>query len=181
MIDSTDLALPFGNRRQLTLPSAKYVDITVAHPFWFGRRLWMAGVGFILQGAALIAAGVFLLTQISATPNLVVQIALTGGLLTLGGIVILYRASGDFLAAMRIDRQGIRVHLGWRRMFIPWACVEAWSVQDPMLEDLPAITIRVHKKSEPVVVTAAQADPVTRQDIQTVLRAFAFGKEQSSA
>ncbi len=177
MIDSTDLALPFGNRGQEMLPAAKYVDITVAHPFWFGRKLWTAGLGLVLQGAALIAAGVFLLTQMSSTPNLVVQIALTGSLLTLGGVAMLYRALGDFMAAMRIDRHGIRVHLGWQRMFIPWSCVEAWSVQEPQLEDLPAVTIKVQKKSQPVVITAAQADRVTRQDIQAVLRAFAVSKQ----
>lgn len=177
MYDSSDLALPTSERARVTDRPAKVVDVSAVHYFWFGRRLWLAGLGLCLQAALLIVAGVFLLTQMSATPNLVVQIAITGGLLTLGGVAVLWRALGDFMAGLKIDRKGVRVQLGWSRLFVPWSNIERWSVNEPRLAQLPAITLWLARRKQPVVVTGAQADAAARHEIHEVLRAFAYGKE----
>lgn len=178
MFDSADVALPLSDQATATEHATRVVDVGAVHYFWFGRRLWMAGLGICVQATLLIVAGVFLLTQISSTPNLAVQIAITGGLLTLGGIAMLYRALGDFLAGLRIDRKGIRVQVGWRRSFLPWSKIERWNVDDPHIPQLPAIVFWVVNKRQPVVVSGVQADAASRQQIREVLRAFAYGKER---
>jgi hypothetical protein len=177
MFDSSDLALPLSERVRATGRPARVVDVSAVHYFWFGRRLWLSGLGLCVQASLLLVSGVFLLTQMSSTPNLVVQIALTGALLTLCGIAMLWRAASDFMAGLRIDRKGVRVHLGWTRFFVPWQNIERWSVNQPRIPELPAVTLWLNNKKQPVVVTGAQADESVRHEIQEVLRAFAYGKE----
>lgn len=177
MFDSSDLAIPMSERVRATGRPAKLVDVNAVHYFWFGRRLWLSGLGLCVQAALLLVSGMFLLTQMSSTPNLVVQIALTGTLLTLGGLAVLWRAASDFMAGLRIERKGVRVHLGWTRYFVPWQNIERWSVSQPRIPELPAVTLWLSNKEQPVVVTGTQANEADCQEIQEVLRAFAYGKE----
>lgn len=177
MSESPGFALPMPDR--FAEGPARTIDSSAVHSYWFGRRLWLNGVGRCVQALLLLAAGVFLLTQISSTPNLVVQIAITGGLMTLGGIAMLYRALGDFFGGLQVDFKTVRVRTGWKSCSFPWSRVERWSVIDhqPRLSVMPGITFWVTGRKEPIVITAGDVDEPTRRDIHELFRTIAYGKE----
>jgi hypothetical protein len=159
-------------------PAADF-DLSVAHSFWFGRRLWMSAVGLCVQAALLLAAGIFLLTQISSTPNLTVQIAITGALLTLGGLAMIVRALGDFLSGLKVDRQGLRVRMAGRGFAVPWTAVERWNMspKERKLKELPGITVWVVGNKKPFTVPDGYLDPLSRFAIYHLFRALAHEKE----
>jgi hypothetical protein len=159
-------------------PAANF-DLSVAHSFWFGRRLWMNAAGLCVQAALLLAAGIFLLTQISSTPNLAVQIAITGGLLSLGGIAMLVRAVGDFLSGLKVDRHGVRVRMSGKGFAVPWTAVERWNMspKERKLKELPGITVWVVGNKKPFTVPDGHLDPLSRFAIYHLFRALAHEKE----
>ncbi len=100
MPEPRGFALPMPDR--FAEVPARAIDTSVVHTYWFGRRLWLNGMGRCVQALLLLAAGVFLLTQITSTPNLVVQIAITGSLMALGGLAMAF--CGFF--ALRVALKG---------------------------------------------------------------------------
>jgi hypothetical protein len=177
MSDSPGFALPMPERFA-EIP-ARAVDSNAVHYYWFGRRLWLTGLGRCVQALLLLVAGIFLLTQITSTPNLVVQIALTGGLMTLGGIALLYRALGDFFGGLKVDFKNVRVRTGWKSCSFPWSRVDRWSVIDhkPRLAMMPGIAFWLTDRKEPITIAAGDLDEQSRRDIHELFRTIAYGKE----
>jgi hypothetical protein len=159
------------------------VDVNAVHSFWFGRGRWLAGISMCVQGSVLLGAGVFLLTQISSTPNLVVQVALVGGLLTIGGIALLFRSLGDFRVGLKVDSTGLRARLGWSGFTVPWSRVERWSVSDRKrrLSELPGITIWGAGSQRLFTIPDGYLDDKNRREIRHVFRALAYEKEAAES
>lgn len=181
MSNTAGLAIPLHGPSRVANGHAATVDVNAVHYYWFGRRLWLAGLGKCVQALLLLAAGVFLLTQISSTPNLVVQIALTGSLLTAGGAAMLYRALGDFLAGMKVDRQWLKIRTGWKSVSVPWSKVEKWRIEDhvPKIAQLPCITLWLAEGLRPVTIASGNLDERSRSDIRELFQALAYSKESA--
>jgi len=106
------------------------VDITAAHSFPFAPERWLTGAGSCIQGSLMIGVGGFLLTQVSSTPNLVIQIAIVGALLIAGGLAFVVRSYGDFFGGLTIERHGIRGRVGFKSFELHWSSVKQWRVDD---------------------------------------------------
>src|SRR5262249_43544904 len=111
-------------------PATHEIDITVPHSYWLGKSQWLAGVSKSRQAGLLLAAGIFLLTQISETPNLSVQVGIVGTVLTLGGVALLVYAAGLLRAALTIDTTGVRARVGWTGFDVAWLSIERWAISD---------------------------------------------------
>jgi hypothetical protein len=121
----------------------------------------------------------FLLSQISSTPNLAVQIEITGGLLCLGGVAMMLRALGELLSGLKVDRQGIRVRMNGKGFAVPWTAVERWNVspKERKLKELPGITVWVVGNKKPFTVPDGNLDSRSRAAMYQLFRAFAQDKE----
>jgi hypothetical protein len=98
--------------------------------FGFARQRWQNGILLTLQAAAMFAAGIFLLSEIPATPNLKVQMAILSGLLIAGGIVMLPKILVDFFGSIRVDETGIHMAPTLVGFSAPWSMVEKWEIRD---------------------------------------------------
>ncbi len=181
MAESAGYAIPVhGNAAAVERsPQTVEIDVNAVHSFWFGGRRLLAGIGTCVQASLLLVAGVFLLTQVSSTPNLAVQIAIVGGLLTIGGIALLFRSLGDFRAGLKVDATGLRARLGWSGFTVPWSRVERWSVGDHKraLGELPGITVWAAGMQRPFSIPDSHLDDKNRREIHHLFRVLACGKE----
>jgi hypothetical protein len=179
MSDSAGFAISMPDSAGVADSRLAISDVSAVHSFWFGRRLWPAAFGLGLQAALLLTAGVFLLTQIASTPNLAVQIALTGGLMTIGGIALLFRSLGTFRAGLKIDCKGVCARLGWRTISVPWSRVERWSVseQELKLAQLPGIVVWVKGNKRLFAIPNGHLDNQSRHQIHQLFHILAYGKE----
>lgn len=98
--------------------------------FGFARQRWQNGILLTLQAAAMFGAGAFLISEIPATPNLKVQMAILGGLLIVGGLAMLPIIVVDFFGAVRVDQTGIHMVPSVVGFSAPWSIVEKWEVRD---------------------------------------------------
>jgi hypothetical protein len=157
----------------------RVIDLNAVHRFWFGRKLWLSAVSKFLQGSFLVAAGVFLLAQISTTPKLAAQIALTGGLMTVGGLVMYYFLLAGLISRMTVDSKGLRLRLGWTSVSVAWAQVERWDFSErrQAMPQMPGVTIWVKQRPRPLVIPDGHLSDETRGDIYQLLHAFAYGKQ----
>src|SRR5690349_21032478 len=103
------LDLPRGIKQAA---SGAVVDTAATHCFRFVSERWLSGAGSATKGTLMIVAGGFLLSQIPHTPNLVVQMAILGGLLIAGGLAFALYSLGDLFGSLTLDPKGYRVRLG---------------------------------------------------------------------
>lgn len=123
------------------------------HVFFFISRKWQSGLLRIVQGAFLLVAGVFLLTQVISTPNLMVQMVILGCVLSIGGCYFLWSSLSDLLGFFRVDRQGIHLRDSWSIRSIPWSHIVAWQVNSGSPRDLQrAVRILLPDPHHPVVI-----------------------------
>ncbi len=157
------------------------IDLEAVHTFWLGRRMWATCAGLVVQSALLLGAGVFLLTQISSTPNLLVQIALTGSLLAIGGLAMLAHAASAFLTRLTIDRYGLRARVGWSTFATPWTNVVRWSVgtRKRSINELPGIRWWVVGSDSPMTIPDGYLDEHSRPRILRLFMELAPGKEDA--
>ena len=159
-------------------PSAE-VDMTAVHRFSFAPERWLAGAGAWIQAGLMIGVGIFLLTQVSSTPNLVVQISIVGTLLILGGLVIITRSFGDFIGELTIDRQGVRVRLGVTGFEIAWADLKQWRVDETSrMPELSSVELWTTGSERPQGVPGGSLGYKDLRRARHVLEAFAPEKEQ---
>jgi hypothetical protein len=155
------------------------IDINAVHQFWFGGRLWLAALSKGLQGIFLMVSGVFLLTQIPATPKLATQLAITGGLMTAGGAAMFYWLVTNLMSRLVIDSRGMRLRMGWTSARVPWSHIERWDVnlEKQKVPQVPGLTVWVKNRNSPLVVADGHLNDQNRGDIYQLLHAFAYGKQ----
>lgn len=98
--------------------------------FSFARQRWQNGILLALQAAAMLAVGGFLLSQMSVTPKLQVQMAILGGLLTIGGLAMLPRIFVDFFGSITVDHHGIHMTPTIVGFSAPWSMIEKWEIKE---------------------------------------------------
>ena len=168
------------NRLAMTDAPAAEVDITAVHSFSFAPERWLTGVGTWVQAGLMIGVGIFLLTQVSSTPNLVVQIAIVGTLLTIGGLALIVRTFGDFFGGLKIDRQGVRGRLGLKSFEIEWADLKEWRVDETSrMPELSSIELWTSGAEFPSGVPGGSLSHKDLRRARHVLEAFAPEKEQA--
>jgi len=139
--DELALDLPHGVSKPKSI-SAPAIDLSVPHRFGFAGQRWFTGAGTVTKGALMITAGVFLLSQIPATPNLVVQMAILSGLLIVGGAAFVLVSLGDFFGSLTIDEQGYRANFVLTGFSGTWSNVVNWVVHESSHNaDIPAVQI----------------------------------------
>lgn len=163
----------FGERRPLGFA------VNAGRSYWFGRRLWLSGLGHAAQGLALLTAGGFLLTQMFSMPNLLTQTALVAVLLVIGGLAMLYRAQGDFGASITFDFVNVRVRSAWHGHAFSWSQVERWCISEdrPPLATSPVVSFWLAGQSTPITLTAREVDETTRREICQWFRRIAYRRE----
>jgi hypothetical protein len=186
MSDAASLAVSLSRSRRLAgagtiSEKVEPIDTTATYRFPFARQRWLVGVGVVVQGTLMMITGGFLLTQVSSTPNLAIQIAIVGTLLAGGGLAILTRAWSDFLGGLTIDRDGLRASLGWSSFTMPWADVARWRVSETAanIVDLSSIEIWTAKSKFPRVVPGGRLSVTDHHRLRQLFYAFAEGKENA--
>ncbi len=155
------------------------VDLHSPHQFWFGQRTWSQSLGKVLQATVLLAAGIFLLMQASATPKLFVQMSMVGGLLATGGVAILLFAVSEARSRLIIDQKGISARTGLTGFSIPWSRIDRWSISESNRHhgQCAALAVWGVGNSQPMTIADSYFDESDRRLVHRVLRAFAFEKE----
>jgi len=174
---SLAVALPQANRHgeSESIP----LDLAATYSFMFVRRRWLAGGGKVFQAGLMLGTGVFLLSQASSTPNLVLQIAIVGTLLAIGGIAILAYAVSDFLGGLRVDPHGIRVRLGWSGFSITWPEVARWRINDEAakIPDLYSVEIVTPESRLPLTVPGGRLSAADHHVLRRLFHSFAENRE----
>ncbi|MBI3866282.1 MAG: hypothetical protein HY290_30755 [Planctomycetia bacterium] len=112
------------------------------HRFQFAPLCWPAAVDSLVKFLMTFVPGVFLLTQVSATPSLKVQIAVVGALLIAGGMVFFAQSVHDLLGGLTIDAAGITSRRGLLlSKTISWSDLRCWNVNESAAKttDIPSI------------------------------------------
>src|SRR5262245_43950676 len=150
-VSSFAVALPGARQKQIDeLP----LDLSTTHRFLFIKQRWLTGAGKLVQASLMLTTGIFLLSQAPSTPNLVLQIAIVGTLLSLGGVAILALAWSDFVGGLAVDQRGIRARLGWAGFSVDWPAVASWRINDSAAEsaDLYSVEICTGESRLPLTV-----------------------------
>src|SRR5260221_13716503 len=103
MSETLELALPLTGQPVYAPPGLQSRSETLderllaiatesTHRFYYAPLCWPAAVDGLVKFVMMFVPGVFLLTQISETANLKVQIAVVGVLLTIGGVYFFAQA-----------------------------------------------------------------------------------------
>lgn len=131
MSESAGLYLPMSQGpAKVVATQPREIDAAATHQFPFSRRRWAMGAGKIIQALLMLASGVFLLTQIRATPNLSVQIAIVGGLIAVGGAALAVRSLRDLFGGLTISPDGVQVRFALERYSLSWDQIEKWQVNE---------------------------------------------------
>ena len=99
--------------------------------FGFARQRWQNGILLSLCRLAPCSGLVHsCFSEIPATPNLKVQMAILGVILIVGGLSMLPKIVVDFFGAVRVDQTGIHMVPSVVGFSAPWSIVEKWEVRD---------------------------------------------------
>lgn len=103
---------------------------TLPVQFPFSRKCRASGLAMSTASAGLIGTGLFLLSQVAATPGVAVQLSAVGLLLTAAGLAVLYGASQRLFGALTVDRRGVSLSPSLSGFAIPWDRLCRWEVRD---------------------------------------------------
>lgn len=180
MSNANSLALNLPRRLRGAEPHAEPIDLTATYRFPFVKQRWFTGCSTIFQGGLMIAVGGFLLSQIPATPNLVVQMAIVGSLLAGGGLYVLSYAWNDFFGGLTIDQSGVQATNGWSSFYLPWADVARWRVNDHAADvaDLTSLEVWTDDVELPHQVPGGRLSEKDHHRVRQLFSALAEGREE---
>ncbi len=110
------------------------------------RQSWPTVATRLLAGVAGIGAGVFLLSQLSASAGSDKRILFCGLGLAIAGVACLARTLVPLVGTLSVDSQGVRLH-PWPLGFdFPWEDLASWQANPAMRSDssFPAVEFRLH-------------------------------------
>lgn len=145
-----------------------------------GREAKWSALGKGVQGLAMIAAGVFLLSRISTAPQLAIQVIMLGALLVVGGCAFAIIAIATMTSHMTVDRDGIRGRLGRTAFDIAWADVAQWRVSDhdDRLSAVDCAEVWTHGGTASRSLPGGFFDREARRRLRESCRSFAPEREQ---
>lgn len=130
----------YSNNPSLTQTFSSLVGDSLVEPhpaqqptrlsFGFARQRWQSGLFLSLQAAVLIGVGVFLLSEIPATPGLKVQMVILSVILITGGLWMVPKIVVNFFGSIRVDQTGIHMEPTLVGFSTPWDQIERWEVRD---------------------------------------------------
>jgi len=129
MTQSEALALPISHDK-LAGSSEAALDLKAVHRMPFSRTRWFSGVSALTQAALMTGVGVFLFSQISATPKLAMQMTIVSSLLVAGGVLCSLTAVRDFLGFLSLDAKGYACRTGFKQFKGEWPQVRTWHVNE---------------------------------------------------
>ena len=140
--------------------------------FAFRSTRWRTGLVLGAGGTALLAVGLFLLSQISETPALTAQLAILGSLGVVGGLAFLTKSVRDLLGRLVINDDGISVRPGFAGFSVPWSELTRWEVKaesDRHPED-PSVRFWIQGTLCPVFIPNGWLSDDARQQLRQELR-----------
>jgi hypothetical protein len=185
MSDATGFAVSLPRNARLQegdAARAEPIDLNATYRFSFVRQRWLTGIGVIVQGTLMGATGVFLLTQIPSTPSLVIQMAIVGTLLAVGGLFVLAKSWSDFFGGVTIDSQGFRASLGLSSFKVQWPAIARWRVNEiaAKMPELSSVEIWTGESDKfPRAVPGGRLNVHEHHRIRQLLHTFAEGREQA--
>lgn len=135
--------------------------------------MWMA------QGALLAAAGGFLVWNIHIAPQLAMQAAILGGLLSVGGIWMVLHAIMDMTSHLTVDEDGVRGRFGWGGFNLPWHDLRQWraSDHDDRFAGI-AIAELWSRQRRAVTIPGGYLDREDRRQLRSLLEHYAPDRER---
>jgi hypothetical protein len=149
--------------------------------FYFAPLRWLTGVDSLVKSALMFFPGVFLLSQVSATPNLRIQVATAGTLLAGGGIAFFVHSLRDFLGGLTIDAAGITARRGLFSKTLAWSEIKRWNVDNSAanMAELSSIQLWSTESDFPqVVVPGSFLSENEHRLVRQLLLVFAPDKEK---
>ena len=119
--------------------------------------------------AGLLVTGLFLLSQISTTPAVAVQLCAVGLMLTAGGAVAMHQSAQRLLGALAINDFGIHQSPGIAGFSIPWNRLSRWEVREHAVPSLGLPVVRFWAQGDPTGFTIP-ADSLTHGELRTLRR-----------
>jgi hypothetical protein len=187
MSDAAGLAVSFPRNSRAPGATAHAAPLTIdaaaTYRFPFVRQRWLTGAGTLVQAALMLTTGIFLLTQISSTPNLALQISIVGLLLSAGGCLLLWLSWSDFFGGLRIDADTMRARLTWKSFRITWPEISGWRVNEAAakLPDLASVEIWLQDGGYPLIVPGGRLSVADHHALRQLLHYFAEGREVAPA
>lgn len=145
-----------------------------------GSEAIRAALGKGLQGTAMIAAGVFLLSRISSAPQLAIQVIVLGALLVAGGCAYTIATLAALTSHVKVDREGIRGRLGHTAFDIAWDDITRWRVSDhdDRLSAIACAEVWTHGRSASQSLPGGFVDRESRRRLRESCRSYAPEREQ---
>ena len=137
------------------------------------------GLALAVAAAGLLLTGLFMLSQITSTPAVAVQLCAVGLLLTGGGLAVLHSAARQSLGALTIDDQGISQSPSFAGFSIPWQALSRWVVRDQPFPGAGLPVVRFWSQGDSMEFTIP-ADSLGENDLRAlrrILRRYAPGQE----
>lgn len=182
MSQSASLALTLPNSTHAgTHSHSEPIDLNATYRFAFARQRWFSGLTALAQGGLMAGVGIFLLTQIPATPNLTIQMAILGTLLSLGGALVAARTWSDFFGSITVNADGLRMSHGLASFQLEWPNVTRWRITESAAKtsDLAAADVWTITSEFPHRIPGARLDLHDLRKLRHLLHAFAPGHEHN--
>lgn len=129
MSETATLALPISQETTTDVRSHGHVEAPIAQSIGFGAQRWKIGLVRGVGGVGLLVMGTFLLSQISSTPALVIQLAIIGAICLVSGLAFLTNSIANLFGRVVIDDNGIAVRPAFTGYSIAWKELERWEVR----------------------------------------------------
>jgi hypothetical protein len=175
MSDTTSLSLNLPGAIELAGSSeTEALDLTATHSFTFARQRWFAGASNVVRGVLLGTTGIFLLSQMGNTRNLVVQIAILGTLLTIGGAAFLVRSLSDFFGGVHLNAKAIRVRYGLFGYTVPWSQITTYCVNEAAIKSpaLPSVVLELNSPARQRLIPGGHLSNEAHLRIRRLLQHF---------
>lgn len=175
-----DVTLPL--RASATPVSTPAIDRgTLPVTFGYNSRFRSVGLAFALGSVGLVLTGLFLLSQVAATPNVAVQLSAVGLMLTGAGLACLHQSTRRLLGGLTIDDQGISLTPALAGFTIPWPCLKRWQIRDRSfpLTGQPMARFWAEGQSLEFSIPAGSLSEEDLQTLRQILRDYAPELEAS--
>jgi hypothetical protein len=158
-----------------------FAGMSLAKTFAFSAQRRKSGLVQGAGGVALLAVGIFLLTQITATPGLAVQLAILGALCTIGGLGFMVRSLGDTFGRLVVDEAGIAIRPSITGYSIRWSELDRWEVKLDSEKYPEANSVLFWTQDTPcaLFLTNSSLTQQDRVDLRQILQTYAADKEAS--